>query len=197
MIKERKKKDMFSEFEPKKGSLLVSEPFMLDQNFERSVILLCEHDAEDGTVGLILNHRSFMVLSDIVDEVQNATFPVYVGGPVEQNTLYFVHEAYEKLQSGTHIVDNLYWGGNFELLVDLINKEEVKPEQVKLFLGYSGWEVGQLEKEIQQNSWAVHNSYGTDLAFMTDGEDLWKHTLISLGPKYAHVANFPKRPEYN
>lgn len=188
---------MFSEFEPKQGSLLLSEPFMLDQNFERSVIMLCEHDDVEGTVGLILNHRSIMTLADIVDGVESFEYPVYIGGPVEQNTLFFVHRMYDKLNSGTHIVDDVYWGGDFELLVDLINGYEISPEEVKLFLGYSGWSPGQLDHEIRQNSWAVHNSYGTDLAFITDGEDLWKHALISLGPKYAHVANFPKRPEYN
>lgn len=188
---------MFSEFEPKQGSLLLSEPFMLDQNFERSVILLCEHDEVDGTVGLILNHRSIVSLADIVDGVESFEFPVYIGGPVEQNALFFVHRTYDKLKSGTHITDDVYWGGDFELLVDLINSHEIAPEEVKLFMGYSGWSPGQLEYEIRQNSWAVHNSYGTDLAFITDGEDLWKHTLISLGPKYAHVANFPRRPEYN
>ncbi|MFD2744276.1 MULTISPECIES: YqgE/AlgH family protein [Sphingobacterium] len=188
---------MFSEYQPKQGSLLVSEPFMVDQNFERSVVLLCEHDAEDGSVGLILNHRSFMMLSDIVAGVENLTFPVYLGGPMEQNTMYFVHEAYDRLQSGTPVIDNLYWGGDFERLIDLINRNEISQDEVKLFLGYSGWSPDQLESEIQQNCWAVHNTYSTDLAFILDGEDLWKHTLVSLGPKYAHVANFPKRPEYN
>lgn len=188
---------MFNEFEPKKGSLLLSEPFMLDENFERSVILLCEHDQEDGTVGLILNHPSVMLLSDVWDGVDNNEFPVYIGGPVEQNALFFAHKAYDRLQSGTHITQDLYWGGEFDELVRLINCYSVSTDEVKIFLGYSGWSPGQLENEIQQNSWAIHNSFDQDLAFYQDGEDLWKRALISLGPKYAHVANFPKRPEFN
>ncbi|WP_156306750.1 YqgE/AlgH family protein [Sphingobacterium endophyticum] len=188
---------MFNEYIPKRGSLILSEPFMLDQNFERSVILLCEHDENDGTVGLILNHRSMLLLSDVLDEIDNTEMPLYFGGPVEGNALFFLHKAFDKLQSGTHIVDDLYWGGDFERLKYLINEKLISSEEVKIFLGYSGWSPGQLDGEIKQNSWAVHNSFNIDLAFITDGENLWKEAIISMGPKYAHVANFPKRPEFN
>lgn len=188
---------MFNEHIPKNGSLILSEPFMLDQNFERSVILLCEHHDQEGTVGLILNHRSVLTLSDVVQEIESFDFPLYFGGPVEGNALFFLHKAFDKLQSGTHIVDDLYWGGDFDQLKILINQQAIEPDEVKLFLGYSGWGAKQLQSEIDQNSWAVHNSFNIDLAFITDGEDLWKEALISMGPKYAHVANFPKRPDFN
>ncbi len=188
---------MFSEYTAKTGSLLISEPFMLDQNFERSVILLCEHDAEQGTIGLILNHRSMLTLQDIIDQLGGTPFPLYFGGPVEGNALFFIHKAFEKLQSGNHIMDDLYWGGDFDLLKELIKSNQITPAEVKLFLGYSGWSSGQLDQEIKDNSWAVHNSFNIDLTFISDGEDLWKEAVISMGPKYAHVANFPKRPEFN
>ncbi len=188
---------MFNEFIPKRGSSILSEPFMLDQNFERSVILLCEHDMETGTVGLILNHRSMLYLSDVIEGMDNMEVPLYFGGPVEGDALFFVHKAHDKLMSGNHIIDDLYWGGDFDRLKDLLNEGLISNEEVKLFLGYSGWSPDQLNNEIQQNSWAVHNSFNIDLAFITDGEDLWKEAIISMGPKYAHVANFPKRPEFN
>lgn len=188
---------MFNEFTPKKGSLLISEPFMLDQNFERSVILLCEHNDSDGTIGLVLNHRSMLNLSDVLEGMDNTEVPLYFGGPVEGNALFFIHRAYDKLKSGNHIVDDLYWGGDFDHLRDLLNDNLLSSDEVKLFLGYSGWSPGQLDEEIKQNSWAVHNSFHIDLTFINDGEDLWKETIISMGPKYAHVANFPKRPEFN
>jgi len=188
---------MFNEFIPKRGSLILSEPFMLDQNFERSVILLCEHDMETGTVGLILNHRSMLYLSDVIEGMDNMEVPLYFGGPVEGDALFFVHKAHDKLMSGNHIIDDLYWGGDFDRLKDLLNEGLISNEEVKLFLGYSGWSPDQLNNEIQQNSWAVHNSFNIDLAFITDGEDLWKEAIISMGPKYAHIANFPKRPEFN
>ena len=80
---------MFNEHTPKQGSLLLSEPFMLDPNFERSVVLLCEHN-EDGTVGMVLNHRSQLLLSDVMD-VEVVDFPLYIGGPVQNNAIFFLH----------------------------------------------------------------------------------------------------------
>ena len=187
---------MFNENKPVQGALLLSEPFMLDPNFERSVVLLCEHN-EDGTVGLVLNHLSHLLLSDIIDEVQNEDFPIYLGGPVNSSSLFFLHRANDKITDGTHIVDDIYWGGDFDKLLLLINENLIDSSEIKFFLGYSGWAPEQLDNEIKQNSWAVHSSFDTEITFLTDGEDLWKQALISMGPKYAHVANFPKTPYLN
>ncbi len=187
---------MFNTNTPIQGSLLISEPFMLDPNFERSVVMLCEHNG-DGTVGLVLNHPSNLILSDLLEDVQNEKFKLHFGGPVEHNALFFLHRAYDKLLSGTNIYQDIYWGGDFERLILLINEDLIQPTEVKFFLGYSGWSTGQLDQEIDQNSWAVHDDYTSSLIFDNDGEDLWKRTLISLGPKYAHVANFPKSPDLN
>lgn len=187
---------MFNANTPIQGSLLISEPFMLDPNFERSVVMLCEHN-DDGTLGLILNHRSNLLLPDIIEGVRNENFPLHVGGPVQSNALFFLHRAYDKLSSGTQIGPDLYWGGDFERLLLLIEENLIEPEDVKFFLGYSGWSPGQLDQEIEQNSWAVHRNFDSAITFLSDGEDLWKQALISLGPKYAHVAQFPKSPNLN
>ena len=188
---------MFNELNPTKGSLLLSEPFMLDPNFERSVVLLCEHDPTEGSVGLILNQRSNLILSDIIPEITDDSFQLYIGGPVESNSLFFIHQAYDRILSGTLIKDNLYWGGDFEYLVELLKNKKIEPYEIKFFMGYAGWSSEQLNAEIKENSWAVHNSFNAELMFLRDGEDLWKQALISLGPKYAHVANFPRSPEWN
>ena len=186
---------MFNAHIPKQGSLLISEPFMLDPTFERSVVLLCEHNS-DGTVGMILNHRSEFSLADVMN-MDVADFPLYIGGPVQNNAVFFLHRAFEKLCNGTHIYDDIYWGGDFEQAILMINEGILSTNEIKFFLGYSGWGPEQLGGEIEQNSWAVHNKFNTELTFITDGEDLWKQALISLGPKYAHVANFPKSPDLN
>lgn len=187
----------FSKLFPKTGSLLLSEPFMLDPNFERSVVLLCEHHPHDGTVGLILNHRSNLYLKDIIDNVSESEFPIYIGGPVQENALFFIHRSFEKLQSGDEIVDGLYWGGDFDRLLLLIQEKLISPQEVKFFIGYSGWNPNQLDEELKENSWTVSNSFDIGLTFLTDGEDLWKQALINMGPRYAHVANFPKDPYLN
>lgn len=187
---------MFNIHTPKKGSLLLSEPFMLDSNFERSVILLCEHN-DDGTMGLVLNNRSSLLLSDMIQDVENPEFPLYIGGPVNMESLFFIHNLPESIQGGMPLFDDMYFGGNFEQALFLINDNLIQPDQIKFFIGYAGWNKGQLDDEIAQNSWAVHNKFPAELLLLQDGEDLWKQALIHLGPKYAHVANFPKSPNLN
>src|SRR5690606_3579247 len=173
------------------------EPFMLDSTFERSVILLCEHNAVDGTMGVMLNHRSLMLLPDILPDVTNPKFPLYIGGPVGIDSIFFLHKAPHKIYGGVELVDGIYFGGDFEQICDLVNDDLLDTDEIKFILGYAGWSPGQLEDEIEQNSWAVHNKFPGDLLLLQHGEDLWKQALISLGPKFAHVANFPKSPDLN
>jgi len=187
---------MFNSLKPTQGNLLLSEPFMLDSNFERSVILLCEHNTE-GTLGFILNNPTALNLSDVIEDIENKNFKIFIGGPVASENLFFIHQAYDKFQSGHHIIEDVYLGNDFEKLIFLIKENLILPNEVKLFFGYSGWEPDQLNSEIDQNSWAVHKAFDTSLFFIDDGEDLWKQALISLGPKYAHIANFPKSPNLN
>lgn len=188
---------MFSAFNPKKGSLLLSEPFMLDSHFQRSVVLLCEHHPADSSMGFILNNRSNLVLSDLLPDMEDVNFPVYIGGPVEVESLYFIHNLGDQIPHSVHLLDDVYIGGDFEQALFLIKEGIVKNEQIKFFIGYAGWSPNQLQEEIEQNSWAVHNNFPSEIVFLSDGEDLWKQALISLGPKYAHVAHFPQRPDLN
>ena len=178
------------------GSLLISEPFMIDPNFKRSVVLMVEN-SEEGAIGFVLNQRSDLLLNDLIQDCWNATFPVFLGGPVGKDTLHFIHRCYDRLNSGTEISDGLYWGGDFETLKMLINEKQLKSDEVKFFVGYSGWGEDQLNSEMEQNSWIIENKYSQDLLFVEDDENLWKEVVISLGPKYAHIANFPENPLWN
>lgn len=187
---------MFSTYTASQGSLLLSEPFIQDPRFERSVILLCDHD-DNSSMGFILNNPTSINLSDIIIDIENTNFEIYFGGPVESSNLFYIHQAFDKLQSGSLIVDDIYLGTDFDTLLVLIQENLISPNEVKFFFGYSGWDKNQLNKEISQNSWAVHQSFDSSLLFLVDGENLWKQALISLGPKYAHIANFPKSPNLN
>lgn len=187
---------MFNELDPQTGCLLISEPFMLDPNFERSVILLCNHDKE-GTLGFILNQKVVGCVGDLVKEIASCSFPLHIGGPVAQNELFFIHSRFDLLLSGDEIRNNIYFGGDPEVLFSLINEGKINEEEVKFFLGYSGWQPAQLDAEIKVNSWAVQNKFPTDLVFEKDTELLWKQAVIGLGAKYAHVVNFPQSPSLN
>jgi len=181
---------------PKQGSLLLSEPFMMDPNFQRSVILLCEHH-EEGSLGLVLNQPSALLLKDVMQDMPDAEYQLFIGGPVGQDSIQFVHQCYDRLNSGIAIGENLFWGGNFEALKLLIQDHAIGMDEIKFFIGYSGWEKGQLANELAQNAWITGDQYNPDLIFMNDGENLWKQAVISLGPRYAHVANFPVNPTWN
>ncbi len=187
---------MLNFVEPQASSLLISEPFMLDNNFRRSVVLLTEHD-ELATIGYILNHRSNLLLRDVIDECPEADFPVFVGGPVANDTLHFIHRCFDRMNSGEEIAPGIFWGGNFETLKLLVNSQQVGVEEVKFFIGYSGWGEGQLSEELKKNSWLVSNDYRQDTIFVDDEENIWKEAIISLGPRYAHIAQFPENPMWN
>jgi putative transcriptional regulator len=186
---------MLSPAKPQKGSLLVSEPFMLDPNFKRSVVLLTEVE-EQGAIGFILNQRSNMLLSDLLPE-SNSELPVFIGGPVAGDTLHFIHSCYDKLNSGIEIKEGVYWGGNFEALQILLSSGQIEPGEIKFFIGYSGWGEEQLETELKQNSWLVSQRFNSEVLFVEDEENLWREVVIGLGPKYAHIANFPENPQWN
>lgn len=187
---------MFTELNPQKGSLLISEPFMLDPRFLRSVILLCEYNTE-GSLGFVLNNQTNVRIGQLLESIPNCNFPIYVGGPVAQESLFFVHSRFDLLLSGEEVAPGIYFGGDEEKLIEAIQTDSIKPDELKFFIGYSGWSSGQLDGEIKENSWAVQNKYHHQLIFEGNGELLWKDAIIGLGPKYAHVANFPQSPGLN
>lgn len=187
---------MLSRIAPSQGKLLISEPFLMDPNFKRSVVLLTEH-GEEGTVGFILNHPSALLLKDLIPEMGEADFPVYIGGPVATDTVHFVHRCYDKLNDGEEIAKGIYWGGNFEALKILIANNSISPEEIKFFIGYSGWGEQQLKDEIEENTWIVSDQFHPDVVFSDNEEELWREVIINLGPKYAHVSNFPQNPNLN
>jgi putative transcriptional regulator len=142
---------------PKKGGLLISEPFLPDPNFERTVVLLCEHN-EEGSVGFVLNKPSILKFDEAVEEVSDFSPTLYVGGPVQQDTLHFIHRSSNGFEGSLQVTDEIFWGGNYEQLVTMINTKTIVPEDFKFFLGYSGWAPGQLEEELKQKSWIVINN---------------------------------------
>lgn len=181
---------------PRRGYFLLSEPFLPDPNFERTVILLCEHN-EEGSVGFVLNKPSILKFDEAVEEVQNFDVPLYVGGPVQQDTLHFIHRAGHLLEGSVEIGKNLYWGGNYEQLITIINSGSLESNNFKFFLGYSGWAPGQLEEELKQKSWIIYDRAAEELVFDVDPKLLWKEILKDMGGKFKVFANYPVDPRMN
>ncbi len=182
--------------EPERGDLLISEPYLPDPNFERTVIFLCEHD-DNGTFGFVLNKPSQSLLPDLIEEVEGFDANVYVGGPVQQNTLHFLHRSALNLDHDRKIVNGVFWGIDFENLLSNINTRMITPEDLKFFVGYSGWAPGQLMEELEAKSWIVYKNADPEMIFDIDPDSLWKEVLNRLGGKYRVISNYPTDPRLN
>ena len=187
---------MLSSMQAATGRLLISEPFMMDPNFKRAVVLLTEY-GEAGAMGFVLNHPDDIFLGDILPDIAYSDIPVYTGGPVGADTLHFVHRCPEKIQQGIEIAEGLFWGGDFEIVKDLIANYQLKADEIRFFTGYSGWTPKQLDDEIKQDSWIVTDKFSVELLFTHNDQELWRNLVISLGQRYAHIANFPENPSLN
>lgn len=178
------------------GQLLLSEPFMIDENFRRTVVLICEHSEEEGTVGLVLNRPVNLRIRDVVEDFPDFKAPLFLGGQVGTDTLQFLHTLGEELEGSIQVADNVYWGGNFEQLKMLINLERVSMQDVRFFLGYSGWGLGQLAEEVKDNSWIINTATHADI-FKTDYTSLWKTVMNNMGGVYETMAGYPENPLLN
>jgi putative transcriptional regulator len=188
--------------QPQKGRILISEPFLNDPNFKRTIILLTEHN-EDGSVGFILNKPTDLKLNDAIEDFPEFDAPIYFGGPVQLNTLQFVHRAGELvhrtgelIEGSIEISPGLFWGGSFDMLRDLIEAKAVQPEDFRFFIGYSGWGEGQLKEEMGINSWIVADAK-IDEIFADEPDRLWRDILKGMGKKFAILASFPENPSVN
>jgi putative transcriptional regulator len=180
---------------PAKGILLIANPFLKDPNFSRTVILICEHLGE-GSFGFVLNKPFPKKLNEIVSSMDGINFPVFYGGPVQRDSLHFLHQNPDLITGGEQILENVYWGGNFESLLIQIKNDGIDPSQLRFFLGYSGWTEGQLDQEMKEGSWLTVKAT-PDLIFRTTAENIWKESLNHLGGEYKMLINYPIDPQLN
>ena len=180
----------------KAGQLLLSEPFMFDENFRRTVVLVCEHTADNGTVGLILNKPINLRLNDVVEGFPPFQAKIFLGGPVGTDTMQFLHSLGDKIDNSLKLAENLYWGGNFEQLKAMMNNGEITPDEVRFFLGYSGWSPGQVEDELKDNAWIITPATHHHI-FETPFDSLWKNTMKEMGGIYNTMAGYPENPALN
>lgn len=181
---------------PKKGNLLIAEPTIIgDTSFNRSIILLAEHSSE-GSIGFILNKPLDYTINDLVPEVES-TFKVYNGGPVEQDNLYFIHKIPDLIPNSIEISLGIYWGGDFNKVAELIAKQIINENDIKFFLGYSGWDADQLENELKTNSWLVTENIYKNQIIEKNYETFWKEKMLEFGDSYSIWSNAPENPNYN
>lgn len=179
-----------------KGHLLIAEPSLMgDSSFSKSVVLLADL-TENGSVGFILNKPLQLFVNDLVKEIDIA-LPVYKGGPVEQDSLYFIHKVPHLIKDSIQIDDDLYWGGDYKELVNGINSKTIKSDDIRFFLGYSGWTRDQLDNEIVEKSWIVSLNEHSERIIHPEFNQLWKNKMNQLGGDYAIWSNAPEDPLLN
>lgn len=187
---------MMISLKPEKGVLLVAEPSIIgDVSFNRSVVLLAEYNPE-GSVGFILNKPLNYKLNDFLPEI-TSDLPVYNGGPVEQDNLYFIHCIPELIPDSIEISNGIYWGGDFQAISTMLKDNILNENQIRFFLGYSGWAGTQLEEELQVNSWVVTPNIYKNTIIGKSNEDFWKEKMIEFGGNYVIWSNAPENPHYN
>jgi putative transcriptional regulator len=181
--------------QPGPGVLLIADPFLKDPNFMRTVVLLTEHK-DDGTVGFVLNRQYENTLDELLPEVEGHKFPVYYGGPVQMNTIHFLHRYPDEVPGGVEVMKGVWWGGDFDSLVLLINSGKIDPAKIRFYIGYSGWSSGQLQSEMKEKTWLTVEA-SRALVFHGQAEEIWKDSLKHLGGEYEMMINFPIDPQLN
>jgi putative transcriptional regulator len=180
---------------PQKGRILISEPFLMDNYFKRSIVLLTEH-TEEGSVGFVLNKPVNMKVNEIMADFPAIDAIVSLGGPVQTNTLHYIHTLGDIIPNSMKIIENVFWGGEFEVIKRLLESGSLNNENIRFFLGYSGWQSSQLDDELADNAWVVAEISPEEI--MTPmNKHFWNKTLHRLGKKYQMWSNFPENPQMN
>lgn len=153
------------------GTVLISTPAMDDPEFRQAVLLVTEYNAA-GAMGFVVNKPFPRVFNELVEFRHCAPFPLYKGGPVDQEHLFFIHRRPDLIEEGTPVLVPLYSGGNFKQAVAHINQAPHADQDLKLFIGYCGWDTGELETEITEGFWRIVP--GTPDLFFYPTEGLWE-----------------------
>ncbi len=179
----------------KQGRVLISEPFLNDTYFRRSVVLLTEH-SEEGSVGFVLNKPVALSVDDVLTDFPEIDTEVSIGGPVNTNTIHYIHTLGDTIPNSVNVFNNLYWGGDFNVIKQMISNKQIKGSEIRFFLGYAGWSPKQLENELSENAWLVSEMKAEQIMQGPD-DNLWKEILEKSGDKYKTWVNFPENPGLN
>lgn len=187
--------DPENRLQPARGRLLVSEPYLPDPYFRRTVVLLCEHN-EEGTFGFVLNRHMDMAVNDLMENMPPIGSQVGIGGPVQSGNLYYLHTLGKRIEGSLEIIDGVFTGGDYDQLCGVLKADGRLTRHVRFFVGYSGWGKDQLEKELSEKSWLVARGDKKRIMDIRT-TDLWGATLRGMGRSFAPLANFPDDPTLN
>jgi len=171
-----------------KGRLLVATPALVDPNFRRTVVLVAEH-GEAGAMGVVLNRPSDTAVAEAVPELVPLTGdeePVFVGGPVAVDSLLALAEVEDPDDASELLLGT----------VAFVRDPDVSTLRGRVFVGYAGWSPGQIEAELDEESWIVVPAEPDDV-FSDDPDELWSSVLRRQGGPLALLATMPPNPSLN
>jgi len=180
---------------PGRGKILISEPFLFDYYFKRSVILLAEHNKE-GSFGVIINKPMAVSFNEVVKDFPTFDARIFLGGPVKTDSLFFLHTLGDSIDDSIPVLEGLYWGGELERVRELILLGQLNDSNFRFFIGYSGWMAHQLDNELNRDSWLV-STLNANQIMNAQSNLLWQDSLLDLGEKYRHWTIFPTEPTLN
>lgn len=181
-----------SQPEPSRGSMLVAKPTVEDLCFKRSVSILIDHDAE-GSMGVIVNKPTRFTLNELMPEIEcNEPMPLYLGGPVGTNMLFFLHTlGADVIPESVQLAPGVFFGGSFDVLKMFLESGQKLDGKVKFLVGYSGWTVGQLDNEVKRHDWAVLKDNAAELVFNTPDDLVWCQAVKNFGDQYRLWTTWP------
>lgn len=180
----------------KSGSILISEPFSEDEYFSRSIVFICNQN-EDGHFGFVLNNYIENEIGNFIEDFPSIKTKISIGGPVDISNLFYIHSLGEEIPNSLPISNGLFIGGDFDTIKRKLLIDTDKASEIRFFVGYSGWETGQLEGEIEDKAWIVLNNIKKKEILDTSHDDIWIETMIKLGGKYKIMSQFPQNPSDN
>jgi putative transcriptional regulator len=174
----------------RKGRVLIADPFTDDDYFGRAVVYLCDHNSE-GTFGFVLNNFIDIDLNQVAKNFPDIKSNISIGGPVQTEHIFFLHTVGKMIEGSMEVDDGIFIGGDYDQLKQKLDDGEIKPNQVRFFLGYSGWSTGQLQEEIDNHSWIVAPVL-SPLEIMDDKViDIWSRYMRREGKKYDILSRSP------
>jgi len=187
--------DARENIKPEQGRLLISEPTLQDFFFKQSVVLLAEHN-EEGSFGLIINKPINVKLNEVTKDFPGFDTRMYLGGPVKTDSIFFIHTLGDHVEGSIKILDGLYWGGDIAVIKEMMILNQLEEDEIRFFIGYSGWGSSQLDRELEENSWVVSKTRVQDVIGANPAK-MWGHYIRSFGEDYAIWSNYPEDVSMN
>lgn len=139
----------------KAGIYIKSTAALIGSIFEHTTILIVKHN-DEGSIGFVTNKSFGKSMHELIEFSHAKPFPIMDGGPVDRDHLFVLHKRPDLIEGGEKLNNGFYLGGNMDQVIEAINTIGLNEQEIQLFIGYCGWDLGELEAEIEEGSWTIN-----------------------------------------